>query len=217
MKFDYMVGAVIHDLKNQLQTLQVCELDAMQQIPAQYHHLLKPIVQNTNRLQNDAMQMMTLFRLEKAVDFPLDDAWPHDTVLDAIESMQIQFPNIKFVNDIAETIQSVYNDDLLQLALTILITNSAQAGATRIKISAEETSGDNGKALLLHIADNGHGFDQSVLNGEKITTKTGGSGLGLYLVDLIAEHHSLDQNPGTVNCNNLPKGGAEVCIHIPQA
>lgn len=217
MKFDYMVGAVIHDLKNQLQTLQVCELDAMQQIPAQYHHLLKPIVQNTNRLQNDAMQMMTLFRLEKAIDFPFDDAWPHDTALDAIESMQIQFPNIKFVNDIAESIQCVYNDDLLQLALTILITNSAQAGATRIQIRAEEITDDAGKRLVIHIADNGHGFDQSVLNGAQITTKTGGSGLGLYLVDLIAEHHNLDQNKGRVSCSNQPKGGAEVQVHIPQA
>ena len=28
MKFDYMVGAVIHDLKNQLQTLLACEQEA---------------------------------------------------------------------------------------------------------------------------------------------------------------------------------------------
>ena len=212
MKFDYMVGAVIHDLKNQLQTLQVCELDAMQQIPARYHHLLKPIVQNTNRLQNDAMQMMTLFRLEKAIDFPFDDAWPHDTALDAIESMQIQFPNIKFVNDIAESIQGVYNDDLLQLALTTLITNSAQAGATRIRIAAD--AGDN--EIVWHMEDNGHGFDQSVLNGEQITTKTGGSGLGLYLVDLIAAHHKANDQQGRISCSNLPKGGAEVRIHMPQ-
>lgn len=212
MKFDYMVGAVIHDLKNQLQTLLVCEQDVMQQLPSQYHHLLKPILQNTNRLQNDALQMMTLFRLEKSRDFPMDDAWPHDTALDAIESTQIQFPNIKFINDIAESIQGVYNDDLVQLALITLITNSAQAGATRIHIRGD----CDDHAVTLHLEDNGHGFDQNVLNGEQITTKTGGSGLGLYLVDLIAEHHSLGTHKGKVSCSNLPKGGAEVQICLPQ-
>lgn len=212
MKFEYMVGAVIHDLKNQLQTLLVCEHEALTQIPEQYHRYLKPILQNTNRLQNDTMQMMTLFRLEKERDFPMDDAWPHDTALDAIESTQLQFPNIQFVNDINESLQGIYNEDLIHLALVTLITNSAQAGATRIRLSAVE---DNG--LTIRIEDNGHGFDQSVLNGDQITTKNGGSGLGLYLIRMIAEHHSRADNPGKVRCGNLPKGGAEVNIYLPGA
>ena len=210
MKFEYIVGAVIHDLKNQLQTLLACEQEALSQIPEQYHALLKPILQNTNRLQNDTMQMMTLFRLEKERDFPMDDAWPHDTALDAIESTQLQFPNIRFVNDIAEDIQGIYSEDLIHLALVTLITNSAQAGATRIRLTAVE---DNG--LTIRVEDNGHGFDQSVLNGEQITTKNGGSGLGLYLIRQIAEHHSRDDNPGRVRCSNLPKGGAEVTLYLP--
>jgi signal transduction histidine kinase len=210
MKFEYMVGAVIHDLKNQLQTLLACEQEALAKIPEQYHAILKPILQNTNRLQNDTLQMMTLLRLEKERDFPMDDAWPHDTVLDAIESTQIQFPNIRFVNDIAESTQGVYNEDLIHLVLITLITNSAQAGATRIRMTAVE---DNG--LTIRIEDNGHGFDQSVLNGEQITTKNGGSGLGLYLVRQIAEHHSKDSNKGRISCSNLPKGGAEVSLYLP--
>ncbi|MCY0965274.1 sensor histidine kinase [Parathalassolituus penaei] len=210
MKFEYMVGAVIHDLKNQLQTLLACEQEALSHIPEQYHDLLKPILQNTNRLQNDTMQMMTLFRMEKERDFPMDDAWPHDTALDAIESTQLQFPNIRFVNDIPEEIQAFYSEDLIHLALVTLITNSAQAGATRIRLSAVQ---DNG--LTIRLEDNGHGFDQSVLNGEQITTKNGGSGLGLYLIRQIAEHHSSSDTAGKVRCSNLPKGGAEVCLFLP--
>ena len=212
MKFDYMVGAVIHDLKNQLQTLLACEQEALSHIPERYHHHLKPILQNTNRLQNDTMQMMTLFRMEKERDFPLDDAWPHDTVLDAIDSIRIQFPNIQFTNDIGEELQGFYNDDLMHMALITLMTNCAQAGATRIRLMATI---DN-DWLIFRIEDNGHGFDQSVLNGEQITTKTGGSGLGLYLVGEIARHHRKgDDMIGKISCSNLPKGGAEVSIHLP--
>ncbi|MDO6806538.1 hypothetical protein Q4595_29035, partial [Wenyingzhuangia sp. 1_MG-2023] len=82
-------------------------------IPERYHAYLKPILQNTRRLQNDAIQMMTLFRMEKERDFPLDDAWPHDTVLDAIDSTQLQFPNIRFENNIDEAIQGFYSEDLV--------------------------------------------------------------------------------------------------------
>ncbi|WP_028292120.1 sensor histidine kinase [Oceanobacter kriegii] len=211
MKFDYMVGAVIHDLKNQLSTLLACEQEALSQIPERYHHVLKPVLQNTNRLQNDTLQMMTLFRMEKERDYPLDDAWPHDTVLDAIASIQIQFPNIKFTNDISEELQGFYNDDLLHMALITLMTNSAQAGATALRLTATI---DNAW-LIIRVEDNGHGFDQSVLNGDTITTKVGGSGLGLYLVGEIARHHKFGEQVGKISCSNLPKGGAEVSIHIP--
>ncbi|MFK4753991.1 sensor histidine kinase [Oceanobacter antarcticus] len=211
MKFDYMVGAVIHDLKNQLQTLLACEQEALAHIPERYHAYLKPILQNTNRLQNDAIQMMTLFRMEKERDFPLDDAWPHDTALDAIESTQLQFPNIRFENDIDEAIQGFYSEDLIHMALVTLITNSAQAGSTRIRLSAAI---DN-DSLIFRVEDNGHGFDQSVLNGEQITTKNGGSGLGLYLVEEIARHHVFGDSHGRIRCGNLPKGGADVSIYLP--
>ncbi|MDO6680856.1 MULTISPECIES: sensor histidine kinase KdpD [unclassified Oceanobacter] len=213
MKFDYMIGAVIHDLKNQLQTLLACEQEALTHIPERYHAYLKPILQNTSRLQNDAIQMMTLFRMEKERDFPLDDAWPHDTVLDAIDSTQLQFPNIRFENNIDEAIQGFYSEDLVHMALVTLITNSAQAGATRIRLSAAIESGNN--TLVFRVEDNGHGFDQSILNGERITTKNGGSGLGLYLIGEIARHHKQGEQQGRVSCGNLPKGGAEVCIVLP--
>ncbi|MGB1090865.1 MAG: sensor histidine kinase [Oceanobacter sp.] len=212
MKFEYLAGAVIHDLKNQLQTLLACEEEALAKIPQEYHSYLSPIWQKTNRLQNDTLQMMLLFRMEKEGGFPLDDAWPYDTALEAIEASQAQFPNVRFENSIEEEIQGIYNDDLVRLALMTLITNSVQAGATRIKLSAS----DDGE-LVIRVEDNGPGFDQAILNGEEITTKPGGSGVGLYLVRKIAEMHGISEQDGRVTCSNRPKGGAEVCMHLPCA
>lgn len=214
MELEQLIGAVIHDLKNQLQTLIDYEEQALTYIPDQYHRHLTPILQRTNRLKNDTLQMMTLFRIERNQQFAMDDAWPKDTVNEAIETAQQQFPSLKFVNNISEDCQGLYNETLLHLALTTLITNSAQAGASEISFNAVEDPED--KRLTFEILDNGHGFSDTILEGKKQTTKIEGSGLGLYFVRLIAEHHQQGDEQGSISFGNRPKNtGALVCIHLP--
>lgn len=210
MKFEHIAGAVIHDLKNQLQALLDYEQEALSHIPKRYHHHLEPILQRTNRLKNDTLQMVSLFRLEQKSAFPMDDAWPHDTAADAIESTQLQFPTIQFHNEIGEDCQGFYNESLLNLALITMITNSAQAGATHIHISADDSQG-----LSICVEDNGHGFEDSILSGEQETTKTEGTGMGLFFIRLIAEAHKTGEEIGRVSYGNRSGGGASVCIHLP--
>ena len=210
MKFEHLVAAVIHDLKNQLQSLLDYEQDAISQIPARYHRHLQPILQRTNRLKNDTMQMVSLFRLEQKENFHMDDAWPRDTASDAIEATQLQYPTIQLVNEIGDECQGFYNENLIQLALVTLITNSAQAGATHITLTADDSQG-----LTINVQDDGHGFDKTNLSGEKDTTKTEGSGLGLFFVKLIAEAHRQGEDCGKVTIANRAQGGATVSLHLP--
>ncbi len=210
MKFEQLVAAVIHDLKNQLQALLDYEQEALARIPKRYHSHLRPILQRTTRLKNDTMQMMSLFSMEQNQQFPMDDAWPFDTVTDAIEATSLQFPTLQFENRIDENSQGFYNENLVQLALVTLITNSAQAGASEVTISADDQAG-----LTLTVEDNGHGFDPAILKREKNTTKNEGTGLGLYFVQLIAERHGNDQQRGRVEYGNRPQGGAFVSIYLP--
>lgn len=213
MNFEHLIAAVIHDLKNQLQTLVDYEEQAISYIPEQYHRHLMPILQRTNRLKNDTLQMMTLFRLEQNQQFPMDDAWPKDTVNEAVSMSQQQFPSINFVNNINEDCQGFYNETLIHLALVTLITNSAQAGATEVIFNA--TVDDEG-GLTIEVCDNGHGFSEAVLEGKKQTTKIEGSGLGLFFVRLIAEHHQRGDTKGSISYGNrLKNTGALVEIFIP--
>lgn len=213
MNFEHLIAAVIHDLKNQLQTLIDYEEQAFAHIPEQYHRHLIPILQRTNRLKNDTLQMMTLFRLEQKQQFPMDDAWPKDTVNEAINMSQQQFPSLSFINNINEDCQGFYNETLIHLALITLITNSAQAGATEIIFNASE---DEEGSITLEICDNGHGFSSAILEGKKQTTKIEGSGLGLFFVRLIAEHHRRGETTGSISYGNRPKNaGALVEIFLP--
>lgn len=211
MELEQLIGAVIHDLKNQLQTLLDYEQQAITFIPKQYHRHLQPILQRTTRLKNDTLQMMALFRIDKNQRFPMDDAWPKDTVNEAIAATALQFPGITFSNHINEDCQGFYNENLIHLALVTLITNSAQAGATEIAFNATDSNG-----LSIELSDNGHGFSQSILDGKKETTKLEGSGLGLFFVRLIAEHHQQNDTQGSISFGNQSKkNGAIVSIHLP--
>lgn len=211
MKFEHLMAAVIHDIKNQLHTLLDYESEALANIPEKYHQHIQPIFQRTVRLKNDTLQMMILFRFEEQKNFPLDDAWPKDSVSHAIDDTRIQFPSVSFNNNISDDCQGFYNEQLVQLALVTIITNSVQAGATEINISADDSEG-----LIIHIEDNGHGFSEKILSGEKQTTKNDGSGLGLYFVRLIAEHHKQGDKQGYIKYGNHPKrNGAIVSIYLP--
>ena len=212
MNLEQLIAAVVHDLKNQLQTLIDYQAQALEFIPEQYHRHLQPIIQRTTRLKNDTLQMMTLYGLEQNQRFPMDDAWPKDTVNEAIATTQQQFPGIVFKNNIPEDCQGFYNENLIHLAIITLITNSAQAGATEIIFNASDAEG----GLSLEITDNGHGFNQSILEGKKQTTKIEGSGLGLFFVNLIAEHHQRGDIKGDISFGNRPhNNGALVSIHLP--
>ncbi|GGY49815.1 sensor histidine kinase [Bacterioplanes sanyensis] len=210
MKFDQLVGAVIHDLKNQLQALLDYEREAIEQVPENYHQHLTPILQRTNRLKNDTLQLVSLFRLGEQRHFPLDDAWPMDTVNDAIEATSLQFPTIKFHNQIDEQCQGFYSEMLLHLAIITLITNSAQAGATEIWFKASDEHG-----FTITIEDNGPGFPPEILNGEWDSSKREGSGLGLYFVELIADHHRQGEQHGQLDIANRTPTGARVTIRLP--
>lgn len=210
MKFDQLVATVIHDLKNQLQSLIDCERDVIENIPKDYHSFFQPVLQRTNRLKNDTLKLLSLYKLNEINQFPLDDAWPYDTINDAIEATSLQFPGITFKNQVDEQCQGFYSDILIHLALITLITNSAQAGASEIIFRADDSEG-----LTLIVEDNGPGFPAEVLQGDWKSQKQDGTGLGLYFVDLIAKHHVQGDKVGQIGLDNSQQGGAIVSIQLP--
>ncbi|MBE0483012.1 MAG: HAMP domain-containing histidine kinase [Bacterioplanes sp.] len=213
MTFDQLVASVIHDLKNQLQTLLDSEQAALQHIPERYHAHIVPILQRTSKLKTDTLQLVTLFRMGEQQSFCMDDAWPLDTVNDVIESVQLQFPQLQLNNRIDPQCQGFYNETLLHLAVLTLITNSAQAGANQVTIE-----GDDRQGLTLRVQDNGQGFSPDMLEhyqqGRVISTKTDGTGMGLYFVQLIAEHHRQGEQRGHIQLRNTEQG-AEVTLWLP--
>jgi signal transduction histidine kinase len=210
-KFEFLVAAFVHDLKNQLQSLSAQQDLLSSELPKKYQQNLIPMLRQTNRIKEDTLRLVSVFRLENKDSFAMDDAWPRDTASNAIESCHLQFPDLNIENHISQDAQGFYNEQLIQLALATLITNSAQAGAKQVELQCEE---GNNHSLSIIIHDDGPGFCQDILDGLTDTTKDEGTGLGLSLVEMICQAHKGSANQGTLTITNSDDG-ATATLFLP--
>jgi two-component system OmpR family sensor kinase len=103
----------------------------------------------------------------------------------------------------------------LEQALGNLVDNALAHAAGRIVLSAEP----QGELVALHVRDDGPGFPPEFIGDafdrfsrSDEARSGGGSGLGLSIVDLIAEAHG-----GAAGARNRSEGGADVWIAVARA
>ncbi|HCM06713.1 MAG TPA: hypothetical protein DIC30_11965 [Oceanospirillales bacterium] len=210
-KFELLAAAYVHDLKNQLQALIAQQDSLITELPTEYRQQLAPMIRHTNKVKDDTLRLVSLFRLEHNQHFSMDEAWPKDTANDAIETCSLQFPDLEIHNNIDTEAQGYYNEQLIQLALSTLIANSAQAGATKIELRCQE--GEN-QSLKIIVQDDGPGFDKDIIDGLTDTTKAEGTGLGLSFVDMICKTHKGSGKQGEFTIDNI-EAGAIATLFIP--
>lgn len=103
----------------------------------------------------------------------------------------------------------------IEQALDNLVENALSYGAGQVVLFAKSNNG----VVELHVVDRGTGFDDDFLGRafERFSRADeargeGGAGLGLSIVQLIANAHG-----GTVAAANRPEGGADVWFTLPAA
>lgn len=104
------------------------------------------------------------------------------------------------------------NPEHLGVVLLNLIRNAEQAGATRVTVACKPEP--SGHAAQVWINDNGEGIAREkrdhLFDSFALSTKPGGSGLGLYLVRRYVELLG-----GRIEAQPSPMGGAAFCIRVP--
>ena len=161
--------------------------------------------------------------LEQFISFMKDgsDEAVRMTALDGIfHEIMVQFNGVQFhyQNDVTEDV-AVRPLSIKRLIVN-LVNNAVRYGSQPIHLVATILPADDDTAppqLLLCVKDEGQGVAESELarimqpfeRGETART-TQGSGLGLAIVERIARLHQ-----GTVEAQNHPQGGLQVCVKIP--
>ena len=103
--------------------------------------------------------------------------------------------------------------DRVEQAVGNLLDNALRHGGRHVELVARPT----GDGVALHVLDDGEGFPPAFIDSafERFTQAdaartTGGAGLGLAIVELIARSHG-----GRAGAANRPGGGADVWLALP--
>ncbi|WP_395377756.1 ATP-binding protein [Marinicella sp. W31] len=133
-------------------------------------------------------------------------------IMEVVDLYSISHPGSEFVLNLLEPEPQLLLDKLrFNQLINNLIKNAQESvdeGQPKITIDTHEQDNE----LILTFTDNGHGFDEKIIDHvfePYETTKIGGSGLGLAIVKKIVEEHG-----GSIQINNL-KQGAAVIIALP--
>ena len=132
----------------------------------------------------------------------------------AIESQLQQAGARCWIQNAAPTMQVVGNKDALVSALGNLVTNSLQIMPQGAELDFNVQTTESGD-IELRLRDNGPGIPDAVR--ERIfdpffTTRTGGTGLGLAVVQATFRAHH-----GDVQVEAPENGGTEFVMHLPNA
>lgn len=109
-------------------------------------------------------------------------------VLDVVSYLRRRFKNVEIDVDIPEGVKILGDAELVGWAVENFVKNSVEAGATKIRITAEVGE----KEVCVSTTDNGKGFTKEGLRKafkESFSTKQRGWGVGLTLVKKIADLH----------------------------
>lgn len=137
-----------------------------------------------------------------------------EVVAPILRSMRLRFPSVRF-EWLGSDHEAVWIDrgaTTLERIVQNLVVNACEgdgrSGCTHVRLALSIDPVD----ACLTVEDDGPGFDPSQLGGpaaEFSSTKTGGTGLGLYTVERL-----VGASGGRVHRENRPGGGARVAVWL---
>lgn len=170
---------------------------------------------STTRLVNNLLEMARY----QSGGFTLNQEWMtvQELAGSALHSLATTGITDKVILKLPQPMALIFLDGaLLERVLVNLLENAVKYAGTEAQIilSAEVSAG----SLTLHVTDNGPGLPEEMQHRlfEKFSRGTKesaipGIGLGLAICEAIVGLHH-----GSITASNLPQGGADFCIRLPQ-
>lgn len=215
-----MVGEIAHQLNNPLVgVVNLAQLAAREaDDPTRTRELLAEIRRAGEDCHAFIASMLRFAKVSKFECHPTDMAQVvAETVLMFHQTVQRQIP-VELMFPETSVVLEV-DPILLRHALFNLLLNAAQAtqgeGAIVIGLQAQQHPETGAPGWVLSVRDHGKGIAPEIL--DKVftpffTTRHEGTGLGLPVVQHVALLHQ-----GFVSVKNLPEGGTQFAIWLPQA
>ncbi len=223
LDFSLAFGSAVHDVKNSVGLLLHSLDEFMSANPPQSeedNHRVVVLNYEASRINNDMMQLLSIYRLENdrlfvsideanVQDFVEDELLAHDTLL-KMKKIGVDVQCDFGLNWYFDTmlLKSVFNN---------VFVNTIRYTKDKLRISVD-CSGD---FLCMSIEDNGRGYPEALCKDPggyltRINFNTGSTGLGLYFAARVAELHENEGRQGYIEVDNKSTlGGGAFRIYLP--
>lgn len=223
LDFSTLLASSIHDMKNSVTMLllNVQELLAQSTMEASTQKSqLSKLEYEASRINNDLVQLLTLYRLdEKTLSASIDESSVPDLLGEQLIRNDTLFSYKAIsVNLICDDNLHWYLDaELLGSVVNNLLVNAARYARSKIHISAVQRDG----YLQIVIEDDGDGFppqmlDEMPVNEYRDNRLISSTQLGLLFARRILALHSSGEKEGYLSLSNKGiQSGARVELFIP--
>jgi two-component system, NtrC family, sensor histidine kinase HydH len=208
-------AGLAHELRNPLHTVRATAETARRRFPV-VSEMMNDIVEEVDRIERLLEKLMS-YTHSTSLQRELVDLEKLCTNVERRvcrgQRHHVAQPCDRCRVQVAPHVREIEADPVLvEQAVMNLCLNSAEATSPYEEISLSATSdGENG--LVITVSDRGRGLDRNEENRvfePFFTRKAGGTGLGLSMVQKIADLHG-----GSISLENRKNGGTIARLHIP--
>ena len=223
INFTTLLASTVHDMKNSLAVIlnTIDELSEQQSPDPQQTQLrLKQLRHEGKRLNNEFIQMLSLYRIENGQYFAnIDDASLYELLEEAwLENRDtLAVRNIELSFECDSDLMWFCDRALLIGTLNTIINNAYKFARSHIRLSAAI----NNHMLIINVDDDGPGYPQELLIADSSQQKqidfhSGSTGLGLYFASVIARlHHNRERHGHIALSNEGINGGGRFSLYLP--
>ena len=222
MLFYDILASIIHDMKNSL-GMVINRLDEIvDELPAEINKSAKiaAIQHEARRLNNNLIELLTLYRMENERISPvIDEVYVDDFLQEIVAENQsiADASKVALTCNCDEELCGYFDEGLVHGIINNLIGNALRYTESRIEISAEDSDG----YLVISVEDDGVGFTDAMLDAQNADRVSNGIGdgrtlLGIHFAKMIAQMHQNKDRSGYIKLsnNNQLKGGC-FSIYLP--
>lgn len=223
LDFSTLLASSVHDMKNSVTMLLLNVQDLLAQTSSETEPQkaqLSKLEYEATRINNDLIQLLTLYRLdEKSLAANIDECPVIELIAEQLvrnESL-LAYKNIVINLNCDESLHWYLDAELIGSVLNNLLVNAARYARSIINISVE----DEGAYLHISIEDDGDGFPAQMLdkdpdNQHQHNRLVSSTQLGLLFAQRILDLHYSSGNRGYLSLSNGGiESGAKVELFIP--
>ncbi|HFB66897.1 MAG TPA: HAMP domain-containing histidine kinase [Aeromonadales bacterium] len=220
--FETVLASTVHDMKNSLSLLlgQLDSLTEKLQDDDESTLAISTLRYETSRVNLSLMQLLTLYKVDhgqfsvrkvevEVIEFLEDCIASHEQLA--------KMKNIHLQMNCDDDLIWFFDPDLIGIAINNVIGNSIRYTKAKVCLTARVLQGQ----LNIEITDDGNGYPEEMLASpedfiNRISYRTGSTGLGLFFAAVVSENHQKDDLKGHIQLDNkAPQGGGRFQIYIP--